>query len=1174
MKRFFSGDSTENSPLIYKLSKVKDAIFSKFLHIQEPPLSTQQQQQQQQSINNSDDVDVDVDYSMNSSFNTSQTPITARQLQAYYNSLKLQNEELSQNLEKTTQALKPESPNLSDNKSFKKNDSNWNNAESTNIELDKENQPENRNTVILLNENKNKSKNNSDLDLDLNSSLNDNIEELGLPPIYSQPDPLERANLVQLKKMMELEKYRRYRLNYIREHTRNVNHSSIYKVSKNIQKNKNIKPKFVDIKKLPKDRQNTSGIFGISLLDTIEDKDIDVPVLDTMVKPLDNDITKKIKFNNSKSPSATFTIPSKPKSFNIDDLKKENEIKQEVKSTNDKSISNISDSTSKTPIFNMEKFIPKQGIDDKPSTAFNFNPQPIENPVSIKPSTSTSSPAFSLSTLSQSTKKEDTKPIVNFGFNPPETKKVSIENVTDNDGLKNNTSLNSKSNLSSSATTSSIPSFGLNKTSSSTTIPTMGTKLPLLFESKSENTPNNSNDKTPAINISNPNVETNKLNGSSNGFKFGQAVSNDSIKLPALNFGASSNMEKSNLKSDTPSINSSSDKKSLEDKSQNKQEEKPSSFSFGLDSKQTVPGLSSTTPSTSTPPTNSNIPKLSFNNATLNNTTDNKTKSVFGTFGTTDKPKPVTFGGLSESNINEFSFDKGFSSSKSDDVTNKNSTNISNEGTKKEPAKVSSFNFGGFGNSTVNGKIDTSKPEEPKKSEFNFTNNASTLTSSTAAPATTNNTTTTTTTITTDSKKDQPVTSAFGSLGTDSGLNKSTTEPKFNFGMNTTAADLMKPTDQSSSNTTPLFNMKKDNNINSSTPNSTAIFSGFGNNPSSSTSTSTLDKTNITSNLPKIEGLPKIGEVKNTISVGSGFNFGGNTNINNNNNSNTSTKNTRSFDSMNESTEPSAKRVMGDIPKNPSFGVNGNVSKNTFGGFSNNNNQSNMGSTGFNFGTSGSNNNTNAISNNSNNGSSGAFGSSFSSQPSNNQPAPGKIFSFGNSNLPALGQNSFNIGNKTNNNNNSISNGFGFGNSNSNNNNGNSGQSAFGGMMNNNNNNINNGNGNMFGVNNNNGMNNINGMNSNSAFGSGFNSGNSSRSNTPSFNFTGQATTADPSAIFQAPPQNNNPQGMNMNMNVNMGMGMGMGMSGQPQQQQQQQQQTTMSRRRAFPRSMRGGARR
>lgn len=130
--------------------------------------------------------------SRNSSFQRStNSPITARQLQEYYNSLRLQNEQLFENLNSNDQ----------DHKTNGNSDSN-NNLKSTELnrvgsEKTKENTAplNDKNEIVLIDETASiisKGQTNSD---------SDDASQFGIPPIYLHPDPLERANLVQLKKL-------------------------------------------------------------------------------------------------------------------------------------------------------------------------------------------------------------------------------------------------------------------------------------------------------------------------------------------------------------------------------------------------------------------------------------------------------------------------------------------------------------------------------------------------------------------------------------------------------------------------------------------------------------------------------------------------------------------------------------------------------------------------------------------------------------------------------------------------------------------------------------------------------------------------------------------------------------------------------------------------------------
>jgi nucleoporin NUP1 len=508
------------------------------------------------------------------SFQRSQSPITARQLEDYYNSLRKENEALADSLNNSAVGTKGD----------------WTNAESTNIDYN-ENQDDGQkskstsedhvgNTKNDDNDNNNeKDTNHGDIILiddegdksstDFNDGMSiDEAEQFGMTPLYSQPDPLERANLVQLKKMMELEKYRRYRLSYLREHTRHLNRHA-NKSGKNVSNSKQFfkLAKKIDVKNLPIERRNKSGTFGISLLDTVTDKDDEDEYNDansSLVKPLDSDPAKKLRFTkeSQEDPAANFQISSKTRSFKESkDEKKEEEGAPDVVPSKVAPIPSLSIPTK--PITSVQD---DANANAEPSIGFKFSaPKVAEQAVSEKKEESKPTLSFGLP------KNDVTKPSFSFdgSAKPKELSKPTftsasekpiIENIPDEDGL-NDASMNVKSK-----SMTPVPKFQFKKEDSDKPAVSQSesVKVPSLFGSSAPTdkplfgapSSEKKEDKpafsfgTPAsktsLSLSKPSSDESKDTAAKPAFSFGTASKN-----PALNFGFGSGSEPNSKKEES-----------------------------------------------------------------------------------------------------------------------------------------------------------------------------------------------------------------------------------------------------------------------------------------------------------------------------------------------------------------------------------------------------------------------------------------------------------------------------------------------------------------------------------------------------------------------------------------------------------------------------------------------
>lgn len=1134
-KRLLSTNWKEIPSMLSKLGKAKKSFFSKFSHLNK---EEKKQQVPQEDARSSTPFPALVE----SSFQDSQNPITARQLEAYYTSLKLQNEALAENLTKLNGHTNGQNntnksdDNLADKK--EKVSNSWNNAESTNIEQSgsmanaKPGAADSENAVILFEESPE-----SDIELE------DYPESLGLPVMLSQPDPLERANLVQLKKMMELEKYRRYRLSYLREHTRHVNRSGIQKVTKNIIKQKYKKMgKALEVTAVPKERQNKSGMFGISLLDTVDDNAIESTEEEPqIVKPIDDDVVKKLKFPNTTSAGAKFTMPSKPKSFNAEELKDGKSSKMD-ESTKDKKPS--ASVTAIKPLFgstSTEKDIEKQSgssFDEQPSAAFKFNPPSVSKetasesaptstfgtkfapmsgtkseseqasnfpkPVSV-PAPNTSSVSFGKLTTPGEAGKTSNSPAFNFGDTPDfskkgNTKRALIEYVPDDEGL-NDSSMNiakrkapngfgSQDHTGTSKGKSSIGVFNVPSTTTTSTASLFGKKDSSVTDSTSSN-------------LQDAQTDTKSAQAS---FQFGNSTAANSLKVPSLNFSTPKTEAKDNSSaagdtgitekplfsfggfSSKPVQDEKDEKKEIPSAAKavfsfgNAAQKSNNDFSFGSVKNSETPSFKfgvSTSDKLADKPADVKATKTIGEPAALSDTSSqNKTEGEV-------KPLSENFASKGFANIstgsNALASSNGFSFGSSTAFPIKEGA-TKEAGKKEGSQQAPTLNFGGAFKPAGSSATEKSNPEDSKP-KFNFGANANVSSFSSTLP------------LGNGPDKKSVNGSAFGETTNTNNAGG----PKFNFGNSATSTDLVSVVKGTQQQSAPSSSNGSGFNFNAgtSTPNTTATFSGFNNGGTASQSNK------------------KIEEVKSILGPPStGFSFGSNAN-------------------------PSS--VIGDGKAGtkmafPASNSDNAASKSAFGSMGD------AGSSGFNFGTSGGTSafgNSQLSNNASNNASNGATGGT-TYQP----PTAGKIFSINNNAFPSLNQvpkpaisgfggsaqkPSFNFGGA------SApapapaaTNVVGFP----------SAPSAFGGMM-------NNGqgmggmvnNGNIFG-----------GNVSNPGFPTtGTNSGGNSsvgnsRSGTPSFNFTGQSANVDPSSIFQS-SQNGTPP------------------PGQP---------NIMARRRAYPRGMRG----
>lgn len=619
MKRVHSDSFDDHLSIGSKLRKLKSKLFSVLgknddIHIEKAS-----------SVNNNELDEKRESTPINASFfNNSQGPITARQLQEYYKSLQLENSMLTENLNNTNE------------KAVKDMSGEWKNAESTNIDLSDNQKDSKSNEIIVLDDEEND-------DVDIKDSkyeieLPESLESL---PYFHQPDPLERANLIQLKRMMELEKYRRYRLNYLREHTRHLN-------KKGVESNKQSKvtktyklPKPTDV---PSDRRNKSGIFNLSMLDEVPDN-----VETDEVKPIDNNPVKKLKFTDTKSEAANFDISDKPRSFKPAPVLTKNEKTSESKKND------IVPKTSQQATKVEKSTI---SVDEKPSVGFSFG----------------------------SLKNKDTKLM-----------KHSLETVVDADAL-NDPSMEVKKPFSfaPSAPSTALPT-STEKESNATSMFGQNTASASLFAPKNATS---ATDGAGASLFETAMKEKSKEDKPA--FSFGKPVEKDSISVPKFSFGKSTDTEKKS-ESEKPSFSfekplESNAKRSHDDIST----DAPKAFNFGAPAKSEELSVSKPTSTTTSlfgkkdesKPSESNgtkafsfgnvaapktaeTPKFSFGKAATPETLSLENKATIESDSKKDNNSNFAFSALKSDDKPSTSFSFGKSAVPSDDKSQKPAFNFS-----------------------------------------------------------------------------------------------------------------------------------------------------------------------------------------------------------------------------------------------------------------------------------------------------------------------------------------------------------------------------------------------------------------------------------------------------------------------------------------------------------------
>ncbi|KAH3670999.1 hypothetical protein OGAPHI_000710 [Ogataea philodendri] len=374
LKRVFSHSQSPSSRPS-KIKKLTDSIFSIF-HRNDTDLTNDTSLIAKSRPNTSLNTD---------SFRSQSSPVTARQLKEYYESIKRENSVLYSKLKDEDDTHKAESTNLADESTLTV--------------------PSRVSSASVPSKRK------------ISTSSVLPSKQIKKPAPSFSIDPIERAQLVVLKKRMQTDRYRKSRMTYLRDHTRNLVHTS---------SNLSANPKYIDTSvetieqlpqpsaqtalklvpgNIPKERLNQNGIFK-AVLDYDDEEPEPQPEKKIDTKPL----TEKIKFS-SKTDSQPFASSGLGSSFD----------------------------TAAKPKFVAEKKVekPLESAPVKPTPAFTFTDKkdtetkPVDKPTEEKKEapkfafgSTTEAPKFSFGSTAEPPK---------FSLSTPEPPKLSLANGNQKD---------------------------------------------------------------------------------------------------------------------------------------------------------------------------------------------------------------------------------------------------------------------------------------------------------------------------------------------------------------------------------------------------------------------------------------------------------------------------------------------------------------------------------------------------------------------------------------------------------------------------------------------------------------------------------------------------------------------------------------------------------------------
>ncbi|KAG7909236.1 hypothetical protein KL906_002730 [Ogataea polymorpha] len=287
LKRVFSA-TPDPSARPSKLKKITSSILNIFQRPKDSSVDTSGSQPSRPNTSIVPNLSLNHD-----SFRSQSSPITARQLEQYYESIKRENSMLSSRLRDADDSLKAESTSLGDE--------------------------------TVLNGTARSPVPPAAAKRKVSASASQPPAKQSKRPSASfSIDPIERAQLIVLKRRMQQDKYRKSRMAYLRDHTRNLVHTSSNVSSRSkyvdtsvetIEHAPELATKTTSVQKIPKERLNQHGIFK-AVLDYDDDEEDEPEVKKVEMKPL----TEKIKFAPKKDAQfapekleTSFDTATKPK---------------------------------------------------------------------------------------------------------------------------------------------------------------------------------------------------------------------------------------------------------------------------------------------------------------------------------------------------------------------------------------------------------------------------------------------------------------------------------------------------------------------------------------------------------------------------------------------------------------------------------------------------------------------------------------------------------------------------------------------------------------------------------------------------------------------------------------------------------------------------------------------
>ncbi|KAG7708683.1 hypothetical protein KL950_002203 [Ogataea haglerorum] len=556
LKRVFSG-TPDPSARPSKLKKITNSILGIFQRPKDAGCDTSGPHPSRPNTSTAANLSLNHD-----SFRSQSSPITARMLEQYYESIKRENNMLSSRLRDADDSLKAESTSLGDETVLNGTARSPAPAAAAKRKVSA-------------------------------SASHPPAKQPKKPPPSFSIDPIERAQLVMLKRRMQQDKYRKSRMAYLRDHTRNLVHTSsnasagskyVDTSVETVEHAPELATKTKSVQKIPKERLNQHGIFK-AVLD-YDDDDEEPEVQKVEVKPL----TEKIKFAPKKDVqfapeklATSFDTATKPKfvpekkpeqpldsaplkptpAFTFTDKKQTDSPTFSLKSADSKpdapsfSLSN----GSSAPSVSLPSTAGKSEEEEPKRKRFTLGSKPDES--------SKSAPAFSFNTDSQ-------KPL--FSFAKPEQESVQKPEQKDNAESKPSPAFSFGAKPADAAEKPALPSFSFG----SQTKPATEDKAEAKSQEEAKPAPSaafsfSTKPQTPAFSFSKPTEEPEKPAASS--FSFGSKPEPAKPEEPAK-------------KPETPTLSFGA--KPAETAQQNDESNKPATPSFSFGSKPAEQGTQST----------------------------------------------------------------------------------------------------------------------------------------------------------------------------------------------------------------------------------------------------------------------------------------------------------------------------------------------------------------------------------------------------------------------------------------------------------------------------------------------------------------------------------------------------------------------------------------------------